>query len=164
MLFPSSLVKHGLTDAPSLLMEYRFQVARVAPFIDSSASYERPTLFSFLRPASLPPSFPSSLVLCLASSFLPCLTSSALPRFRPPSRRPSRPSSHLPSRFGSSCKASSWYQVRHFHLISSIRCPLVSYSVNHSLENTHTRNHRRNYFHSISVCTCLLYTSPSPRD
>ena len=93
--------------------------------------------------------------LCLASPFLPCLTSCALLRFLPPSRRPPSSSSHLPSPFGSKCKASSWYQVCNFHLISSIICPLVSYTVcvNHSFGKSHTRNHRRTFFLSISMCT-----------
>ena len=77
----------------------------------------------------------------------PCLASSPL-LFVPPVHTPISPP-------GSKCKASSWYQVCHFHLILSIRYPLVSYTVcvNHSLEKVHMRNHRRNYFHSISVCT-----------
>ena len=93
--------------------------------------------------------------LCLASSFLPCLISSALPRFLPPFLRPPRASSHLPSRFGSKCKSSGWYQICHFHLMLSVRCPLVSYAVcQPQPRKNRTMNYQRKYFHSISVCTC----------
>ena len=83
VLFPSCLVKHGLTDAP-LLIEYRFQVTCVAP---------------------------STLQLRLKGR--PSLSSSVLQRLLAPSLPPARPSDISPPsrRIGSSCKASSWYVV-----------------------------------------------------
>ena len=82
VLFPSCLVKHGLTDPP-VLIKYRFEVTRVAPSTLQLRSKGRPSLpFSalsllpslssalprflilplphFLCPGLLPPSFPSS--------------------------------------------------------------------------------------------------------
>ena len=77
-----------------LLIEYRFQVTRVAPSTLQLRSKDRPSL----PPPCLAPSLLLFLVspLCLASSFLPCLTSSAMPRFLPPSLPPPRPFSISP--------------------------------------------------------------------
>ena len=75
VLLPSCLVKHGLTDAP-LLVEYRFQVTRVAPSTLQLRSKGRRSL---PRP-------------CLASS-APSLPSCSLPRFL---HHASLPSFHSP--------------------------------------------------------------------
>ena len=68
---------------------------------------------------------------------------------------PPCPSSHLPSGSGRKAKQAAGTRYAIFHLISSIRCPLVSYTVcaNHSFEKRHMRNPRRKSLYSISLCT-----------
>ena len=124
VLFPSFLVKYSLTDAP-LLIEYRFQVTRVAPSTLRLRSRGRPSLppprlassllHSVVRSASLPPYFPVSIPPpCLASSLLPIL---------PPVNLP------YPLRPGGSGRVAKHAAGMSFHLILSIRCPLVWYTM-----------------------------------
>ena len=69
VLLPSCLIEHGLSDAP-LLIEYRFQLIRVAPSTLQLRSKGRPSLRSSTFPRFLLPSLPPS---------------SSLPRFLHPS-------------------------------------------------------------------------------
>ena len=111
VLLPSCLVKHSLTDA-SLLIEYRFQVPRVAPSTLQLRSRGRPSLpFSAL---SLLPSLSSALPRFL---ILP-LPHFLCPGLLPPSFPSSPPSIlHLPSIPEVQVELQSKQLTRHFHLI-----------------------------------------------
>ena len=78
VLFPSCLVEQGLLNAPLLICRVSFS-SHSSCTLYSSASSEGPTLSSFLRPASRPP-----------SSFV---RSVSLPSSFPASHSPSVPSS-----------------------------------------------------------------------
>ena len=97
VLFPSCLVKHGLTDAPLRCTLY------------SSASFEGSTLSPFALPRFLPPYLPP--LSSLARFLLPSLPHFLCPGSLPPSF-PSSPPAVLDLPSGSSCKASGWYMIR----------------------------------------------------